>query len=64
MSQYYLLKNPSMPRHMTSYVFYYRKQVAYLSLPLQFLAVRRHNVPLASPQKAFKTAVGKAGTMI
>jgi hypothetical protein len=34
--------------------------VAYLSLPLQLLAVRRHHVDPASLQKAFKTAVGNA----
>jgi hypothetical protein len=35
--------------------------VAYPFLPLKILSVRRHHVHPASPQKAFKTAVEKAG---
>ncbi len=37
------------------------EKVAYPSLHLQFLAVRRHHVHPASQQQAFKTAVEKAG---
>jgi len=35
--------------------------VAYPSLSLKFLTVRRHHVHLASPQMASKTVVEKAG---
>ena len=46
---------------MSTCVFYYMEQVAYPSLPLKCLAVCRHRVHPASQQKAFKTAVEKAG---
>ena len=60
---YLRLKNPSSSCTKAVYVFYYFyhiEQVAAPSLPLKFLAVRRHHVHLASLQKVFKTAVEKA----